>query len=310
MKELSKGEIWRGKLLYSLLRLIGYLPSWWHYGMSWCISYLLQYVIGYRRKVVQTNLANSFPEKSKAELRKLERAFYHHLCNVGVETVMLAAFGERRFRRHVSIENPELIEELHKENKRIFFLLGHYGNWEWYTGCQLLLPVTEFNVAFVRQKGAWHYVLSKLRSKFGAQLMDKWDAAKIILHQRNDKSNKTYIMVADQAPGIEGAELFVNFLNQYTAVVTGMDRLAKMLGAAVVYVDVERPKLGKYRLKLVEMTRDASQLPKHQLSKDFMQLLEKTIRRKPEIWLWSHKRWKVTPELVKERFPHKDIEMA
>ena len=129
--------------------------------MSWCISYLLQYVIGYRRKVVQANLANSFPEKSKAELRKLERAFYHHLCNVGVETVMLAAFGERRFRRHVCIENPELIEELHKENKRIFFLLGHYGNWEWYTGCQLLLPVTEFNVAFVRQKGAWHYVLSK-----------------------------------------------------------------------------------------------------------------------------------------------------
>ena len=223
---------------------------------------------------------------------------------------MLAAFGERRFRRHVSIENPELIEELHKENKRIFFLLGHYGNWEWYTGCQLLLPVTEFNVAFVRQKGAWHYVLSKLRSKFGAQLMDKWDAAKIIMHQRNDKSNKTYIMVADQAPGIEGAELFVDFLNQYTAVVTGMDRLAKMLGAAVVYVDVERPKLGNYRLKLVEMTRDASQLHKHQLSKDFMQLLEKTIKRKPELWLWSHKRWKVTPELVKERFPHKDIEMA
>lgn len=278
--------------------------------MSWCISYLLQYVIGYRRKVVQTNLANSFPEKSKAELRKLERAFYHHLCNVGVETVMLAAFGEHRFRRHVSIENPELIEELHKENKRIFFLLGHYGNWEWYTGCQLLLPVTEFNVAFVRQKGAWHYVLSKLRSKFGTQLMDKWDASKIIIHQRNDKSNKTYIMVADQAPGIEGAELFVDFLNQYTAVVTGMDRLAKMLGAAVVYVDVERPKLGNYRLKLVEMTRDASQLHKHQLSKDFMLLLEKTIRRKPELWLWSHKRWKVTPELVKERFPHKDIEMA
>lgn len=278
--------------------------------MSWCISYLLQYVIGYRREVVRANLANSFPEMSKSELQKLERAFYRHLCNVGVEIVMLAAFGERRFRRHVSIENPELIDELHRENKRIFFLLGHYGNWEWYTGCQLLLPVTEFNVTYVRQKGPWHYVLSKLRSKFGTQLMDKGEAAKMILHQRHDESNKTYIMVADQAPGIEGTELFVHFLHQYTAVVTGMDRLAKMLGAAVIYVDVERPRLGKYRLKLVEMTRDASQLPEHQLSKDFMQLLEKTIRRKPELWLWSHKRWKVTPELVKEHYPHKKIEMV
>lgn len=299
----------RGHMLYHLLRLLGFLPSWCHYGVSGLVSYILQYVVGYRREVIRRNIVNSFPEKSEKERRKIERRFYRHLCDIGVEIVMLAAFGERRFRRHVSIVNPQLIEELHRENKRIFFLLGHYGNWEWFTGCQILLPMTEFNVTYLRQRGPWHYVLSRLRSKFGTKLMEKGEAAKLIVQERRDPTDKTYIMVADQSPDVVATELFVPFLNQYTAVVTGMDRLAKLLRAAVVYIDVERPKRGHYRLHLVEMTRDAGKLPKHQLSKDFMQMLEATIRRQPELWLWSHKRWKVTPEMVREQYPNKEVEM-
>lgn len=301
---------WQANILYHLMRLWGYLPSWWHYGVSWLISYILQYVVRYRREVIRRNLAHSFPEMSERELRQVERRFYRHLSDIGVEVVMLAAFDEKRFRRHVELVNPELVEELHRENKRIFFLLGHYGNWEWFTGCQLLLPATEFNVTYVRQHGPWHYVLSRLRSKFGTRLNERAEAVKVILRERNEPTPKTYIMVADQSPNLDSTELFVPFFNQTTAVVTGMDRLAKMLGAAVIYIDVERRRRGHYCLRLVEMTRDASGLAAHQLSKEFMQRLEENIRRQPELWLWSHNRWKITPEIVREHYPHKKLEIV
>lgn len=309
MGEISKSTLFKGRVLYGIFHILGCLPSWWHYFWSLLFSYILQYVVGYRRLVVRRNLQNSFPEKSPAELKAIERKFYRHLCDLGVEVIMLAAFSEKRFRKHVIVENPELMTDLHRESRSIFFLLGHYGNWEWYTGCQLLLPMTEFNVTYQKQKGVWDYLMWRLRSKFGSRLLEKTSAAHDILSHRHDDVNRTYIMVADQSPSLVGTELFVTFLNQPTAVITGMERIAMMLRSSAVYIDVTHPKRGVYRLKLVEMTKDVRQLPRHRLSKNFMMLLEDNIRRQPELWLWSHKRWKYTPQMVAEQYPNKIVEM-
>lgn len=297
------------RLLYLLLQSLGWLPSWWHYTWSWGISYILQYVVGYRREVIQSNLKGSFPSKTSNELKKLERSYYRHLSDLGVEIIMLSTFSKRRLQRHVTISNPELMDDIHTENPTIFFLLGHYGNWEWFTGCQALLPVTQFNVIYKHQTGIWNNVMNLLRSRFGSRLLDMEDAPTQVLQRRNEKSNQTYIFVADQNPTPEHSALFVNFLNRPTATITGMERLAKLRRAAAVYVDVKRVRRGKYVITLHEMTRDVSQLPRFDLSVDFMHRLEKSIQRQPEIWLWSHKRWKIDPQWVAYKFPNKEIVM-
>lgn len=306
---MSKANI-KGRVLYRIFQLFGVLPSWWHYACSDFFAFVLQYVIRYRKEVVEEQLHNSFKEKSYEEIEKIKKGFYKFLSDLFVESIMMTAFQKKRFSKHVTITNPELISELHKETSTIFFLLGHYGNWEWFTGCQCLLPETEFNVIYKHQRGIGHYVLSRIRSKFGSQLIDKYDAPRHIFRESIDKSPRTYIFVADQSPAINKADLFMNFLSQETACITGMERLARLRKCAVIYIDTKRTKRGKYDLTLVEMTRDASQLPKYQLTTHFMKLLEGNIQRQPEIWLWSHNRWKVTSSMVKEHFPHKKIEVV
>lgn len=273
------------------------------------ISYILQYIVGYRREVIQSNLRGSFPNKSEEELKKLERAYYRYMSDLGVEIIMLTAFTRRRLGRHVSVSNPELMDAIHAENPTIFFLLGHYGNWEWFTGCQALLPMTQFNVIYKHQNGAWNDVMGLIRSRFGAQLMDMEAAPAQVLQRRNEKSNQTYIFVADQNPSVENSVLFVDFLHRPTATITGMERLARLRRAAAVYVDVERVRRGKYVITLREMTRDVSELSRFDLSVDFMHRLEQSIQRQPEIWLWSHKRWKVGPEWLAYQYPNKEIIM-
>lgn len=299
----------KAKLLFRFLQLFGWLPSWWHYAISWVLSFVLQYIVGYRREVIQSNLRGSFPEISENELKELERAYYRHLCDLMVEIVMLTTFSKRRLKRHVTISNPELMEEIHSENPTIFFLLGHYGNWEWFTGCQELLPMTQFNVIYKPQHGLWNEVMCRARSRFGSQLIEMDDAPAQVFTRRNEKGNQTYIFVADQNPSIEHSVLFVDFLNRPTATITGMERLAKLRRAAAVYIDVERVKRGKYMITLQEMTRDVSKLKRFDLSVDFMHRLEKNILRQPEIWLWSHKRWKVGPEWLAKEYPDKEIIM-
>lgn len=299
----------KSRLLLLLLQLFGWLPSCVHYILSWGISYILQYVIGYRREVIQNNLRGAFPEKDGKELKRLERAYYRHLSDLGVEIVMLSTFSERRLRKHIRITNPEIMDEIHAENSTIFFLLGHFGNWEWFTGCQALLPNTQFNVIYKQQHGVWNDVMSRLRSRFGAQLIDMEIAPAEVFQRRKEKNNQTYIFVADQNPALENTVLFVDFLNKPTATITGMERLAKLRRAAAVYVDVERVRRGDYVITLEEMTRDASQLSKFDLSVDYMHRLEKSIQKQPEIWLWSHKRWKVDPQWVASEYPNKEIVM-
>lgn len=297
----------RAKILYTVLQVLGKMPSWWHYAWSSVFSYVVQYVIRYRREVVHTQLSKSFPDKDERAIRALERKYYQHLCDLGVEMIMLTSFDRRRLCSHVFVSNLELIEQIHQENNTIFFFLGHYGNWEWFTGLQAMLPCTEFNVLYKQQNGVWNEVMKRARSKFGSVLMEKSSAPKVIIRQRNDKKNRTYIFVADQTPGVAKAELFVDFLNQTTATLTGMDRLAKIRKAAVVYIDIESPKRGKYIVTAKEITRDASLLGDYELATAFMNTLEQTIVRQPELWLWSHKRWKFTPEMVKSAYPDKVI---
>ena len=75
-------------LIYFLLLPLSLLPLRLLYAIGDLLYLLLYYCVGYRKKVVRANLAHSFPEKSGKELKKIERRYFHHLCNLLVEGVM------------------------------------------------------------------------------------------------------------------------------------------------------------------------------------------------------------------------------
>lgn len=306
-KRYREGERW-GRWLYALFAVIGRLPAWWHYLCSTLISYILQYVWRYRKAEIESHLSGSFPEKSAEELRKLTRRVYLNLTDIMVEVIMLAAFSERRLQKHIFLKNGELLGELHKAGYRHLFLaLGHYGNWEWLTGLQVFVPESQFRVLYQHQNSSWNYLLSRVRSKFGAQLLDRDQAAHHILHHLDRAENQSYIFVADQAPSAASSELFIPFLNRQTAVFTGLERLARIAKSPVLYIDVTKVGRGKYEAEVKLLTRDASKEKKYAVTVAFMQALEQTIRRAPEYWLWSHRRWKFPAEYIRQAFPNKRL---
>ena len=68
-------------LTYAGMWLLALLPFRLLYVLSDGLYLLMRYGVHYRRKVVRTNLRNSFPEKEEKELREIERKFYHYLCD-------------------------------------------------------------------------------------------------------------------------------------------------------------------------------------------------------------------------------------
>jgi KDO2-lipid IV(A) lauroyltransferase len=84
----------------------------------------------------------------------------------------------------------------------------------------------------------------------------------------------------------------IDFLHQKTPVFVGYDRIASRMNVAFVYCEMEKIARGKYRATYHEILPDAEKFASLEVVKKFHHLLENTINRNPDNWLWSHKRWK------------------
>src|SRR5690606_18317686 len=91
----KNSSIFRNPLvLMLLLRLLSRLPFFFLYLLSDFLFVVVYYGVRYRRKLVRKNLKNAFPEKTKAERKRIEHQFYHNLCDYSIETLKLLTIRE------------------------------------------------------------------------------------------------------------------------------------------------------------------------------------------------------------------------
>jgi len=101
-----------------------------------------------------------------------------------------------------------------------------------------------------------------------------------------------YFFGADQSPRNTNRSHWMMFLNQDTACITGPEFFARRYRLPVVYFDVQRVKKGYYSVRLEVIEQDSANTAPGEITENYMQTLEKYILKKPEDYLWSHRRWK------------------
>lgn len=304
----DRQERFWGDIIYGILWLLGQLPSFIHYWFADLMSFLLRRVFRYRVEDVEQNIRHSYPDRDDAFVKDLTKKYYRHLGDLGVEYVMMAGFSRKRYLRHVRLDHSEVLRDLYaKGHSNVFLVLGHFGNWEWYTGFQTIMPETQFYILYQRQSRVWNYVFYRIRSKFGSRLLEKDEAPRQLISMRRNTDSKTFVFVADQVPWGNSVHLFLPFLNQNTATFTGMERLARALKAPVVYIAGYQPRRGYYTVDAQLLTKNASTMPENDLTVDFMKRLERDIIRQPQQWLWSHRRWKYTVDDIRRDNPNQEI---
>ncbi|WP_162946182.1 lysophospholipid acyltransferase family protein [Chitinophaga barathri] len=252
--------------------------------------YLILYkVLGYRYAVVLQNLSRSFPERSYEEVNRLADVFYRHFSGIFLEMALMLLAPAGFVKRRVQVKNIDLLKHYHAQQRNVMIMLGHYGNWE----CLSVLPAhVDFDIHAVYQplsNAFFNRVMRRLRSRFGMKLLPVDKAARHMLTARNKAG--AYIFVADQCPGKEAHT--VDFLRQPTPVITGAERLAKTTDAVVLYATVSKSTHSASWEISFQLISDApGQLPPFAITERFSRFLEEDIRRQPQYWLWTHRRWK------------------
>lgn len=275
------------------MRLLAGLPLGVLYLFSDLAFPIIYYIVRYRRRLVRENLRCSFPEKSEKEIVRIEKAFYHNLCDVFIEAFKCLNISDEEMRQRVEVLNCELPERIAAEGKSVFMLLGHCGCWEWYQ---------EVSVRYKNPKKGgeiYKHIKNRYFSSLMHEIRSRWDTKQIETNQtvrtllKWKAEGEPFLcgFIQDQRPDVKAKD-GITFLSQQTWYAPGAEEIAHKIGAEPVYLDVKKTSRGHYQLTFLEMhpNIEESNSP-YPLSRNYWRLLEQTIRRQPELWLWSHNRW-------------------
>ena len=285
--------------LNGLLHLVARLPLGVLYGISHLLYYIVYYVVRYRRKVVARNLTRSFPEKSSDEIRRIEKDFYHFFADYMVETIKLLHISDEEMRRRMEFVDAEVVDRYTAQGRPVMLLLGHYGNWEWIPSLTMWITMSD-NIAggqiYRPLSNKWFDAFFlRLRSRFGTVGIPTQSTLRTLLQYRREGKVSVTGFISDQAPRWSHEYEWTTLFGRRTTVITGYETIAKKLDMAVIYVDVELIKRGHYRATFRLLEDNPAQCPEQDIVERYIQSLEKTIRRKPHAWLWTHDRWKQSP---------------
>jgi len=287
--------------IYLLILIFTNLPLRLQYVFSDLSFVLLYYIARYRRDVVNTNLARSFPEKTEAERNTIEREYYRHLCDYFIESISLQGMNAAEIRKRFTYKNIELINGLYDRGKGIILAVGHYNNWEWLAGMPLLMKHKLLGLYKPLNNPYFNKLIIRLREKFGGHAIPIAVSIKKMLEYHNKKIPTLTLFLTDQRPVAEHIEYWTNFMHQDTPVQLGTEKIGKKLDYAVVYGHVRKIRRGYYSIEFTLLAENPKETKEFEITEMHTRALENTIREQPEFWLWSHRRWSHTREKVEAK---------
>lgn len=285
-------------LTYAVIWTITLLPLRILYILSDFAFLFFYYFPSYRRKVVYTNLKNSFPEKTEKELKSIEKKFYRHLTDMFIESFKLTHMSNSQIMKRFTITNSEILDRLYNEGRDVAAVLGHYNNWDWLVCLPFFTKLQIIPIYKPLQNKYFDRYINKIRSRNGLVLAPMLGVIRTIVNNRKNNIRSLYAFLSDQTPPKGDIRHWVTFLNQDTPVFMGVEKIAEKYKMAVVYLNIQNIKRGYYNLNVELLFEQTEGLPEHFVTDTHVKRLEDIIIEKPEYWLWSHRRWKHKREPV------------
>jgi KDO2-lipid IV(A) lauroyltransferase len=278
--------------MINLIKILSKLPLSFLYGLSNIVQFIFIYIFNYRKKVIENNLKNSFPDKSSTEIIKLRNQFYGYFTDLFIEFIKGYSISKEEILKRVKIIGDEEVQKRLNQNQPVILVAGHQGNWEWAIH---RLALTNYTNDIIYQKlsnKAFNDFTYQVRTKFkGINLLEKRES--VLLTRDRKNIPRAVCLLSDQAPQKPESAYWTQFMNQETAFFTGVERFAREYQYPVFYIELIRTKRGYYEMRY-ELLADLpfENLPKGEIIERFANKLDHSVNNYPDQYLWSHRRWK------------------
>ena len=279
-------------LIYPLIWLSSRLPMRLLYGISNLLFFFVYHIFKYRKDVVTKNVRTAFPEKEDTEIKTIVKKFFLHFTDLLVESIKAFSISEKEILKRYTYKNPELVEKYIKEGKSIILTGAHQANWEWSFYLPTLFKIPFFGAYTKLANTYFNDKIIKSRTKFGGRTFMNTGFIKGMQQNHNQKMQAIYLLLSDQSPQLRKAQYWRDFFNINVPVHVGPEMLAKRFDYVFINYVTTKLKRGYFETSFELVTDTPKDFDKFQITDKYFEITERNIRRQPEYYLWSHKRFK------------------
>ncbi len=279
-------------LIYPILWFISILPFRLLYALSDFLYILMYYVFRYRKQTVIDNLRLVFPEKSDHEIKIITKKFFHHFCDMILESIKSMNISLESMKARYNFKNLDIIKEFEKQNKSIVLMCAHYGSWEWIFILQTYTTHRGYGIYKRLQNKYFDRLIKSIRARYNSYLITTKETFSVLEDAKKNGILSMNGFASDQSPKKHKAHHWNEFMGIKVPVHTGAEMLAKKLDMPVVFFAVERKKRGYYEATFQTLAEKPTDFKDYEITDKFLKLVEAQIHEAPEYYLWTHKRWK------------------
>lgn len=281
-----------------------YWPTWLGLGCLWLIVQLpwrLQMYLGKqlgllmfktlkrRRYICCVNLELAFPELSAEERTELSRKHFISMGQGLLETAMSWWSRRKRLSKFVFLEGLEHLKNAHQQGG-VILLSAHFTSLE--LGGRLLAPYLPLHVVYrPHQNPVIEQQVAKIRSKRYGQAISRDQIRSMIQSLKQGFP----VWYAQDQHFDQKSSLFIPFFGVEAATNTATSRLASLGRAKVVPFFTVRTDKG-YLLRFLPALEDFPSESVHTDTARINQIIEQQVREFPEQYLWTHRRFKTSPD--------------
>ena len=279
----------------AVAKLLAIVPLSVALGFGRFLGFLYGNVLRYHRKDAFDALEQVFPEKSKCEHRRTVREMYDNLGVGAAESLRLAGGNISQLEDLVDVKNAEIVKKALSRNKGALILAAHFGNWDLLC---FATPLQGFPLTIIAKdlrSDALNDFWMALRARCGLKVVPVNNSYRICL--KTLKKNEVIGFMLDQNM-IDTEGVFVEFFGRPVCTTPGLAYMAAQTGAPIIPAFIHRLEGGRHEIELlpvIEPPPDRKPETIQAATQAYTRVIEEEILKRPEQWIWIHRRWRTQP---------------
>ena len=253
------------------------------------MSFLVFRLLGYRRQVIHKNLEYCFPDYDERKRSEIERGFFKNFTDIFVETLKSISTPDKKIIKNIEMANIEVLDAYYQQNKSVLILAGHINNWEWgkylehFFKHQIVVTIKKLSNRFIDK-----YLTQSRKASTLILINNMKELGELV---ENDQQAKSIVFLVDQYPVPGKKTVRTKFFGKEIEFHSVAADFAKKYELDCVMMIPERYERGKYRVRF-EKFNPTESASAQELVDEYVDKLESYIRRSPQSWMWTHKRFK------------------
>ena len=241
------------------------------------------------KKKILSNISKAFPEIEEKNTELIVKKMWENYGRILSEYMFIKNFRNSKYKKFLTIEGQEILNELKDSKEPVVFISGHFNNFELMamqvekSGINLAAIYRPLNNIFLNK------IMEKIRTKYICRKQIKKGGSGTRELLESFKNNYSIAIMIDQRVS---ESIKTDFFGHKASTTTIPAQLVKKFGSKIVPIYIERINGVYFKMTVSKPISLDKEFTIEEITLNLNKWLEKMILINPGQWIWSHGRWK------------------